>query len=70
MRAALLDEDKVYRFLIPWYCRNYPGTNEVYIEGVGTRIPGIEQARNEKLYKISELRTRQIVKEYRGHCEE
>jgi hypothetical protein len=70
MRYALLDSDKTYRFLIPWYCRNYPQTQEIYIEGVGTRIPGIEQARIEKLYKISELRTRQTIKEYRGQCGE
>ena len=70
MRYALMDEDKAYNYLIPWYCRNYPGTKEVYVEGVGTRIPGIEQARLEKLYKISELRTRQTVKEYKGQCSE
>lgn len=70
MRYLLLDEDKVHRFLIPWYCRNHPGTKEVYVEGVGTRIPGIDQAQLEKLYKISELRSRQTVKEYRGFCGE
>lgn len=70
MRFSLLDEEKVYRFLIPWYCRNYPGTREIYIEGVGTRIPGIAQAQLEQLYSISELRQRQTVKEYRGQCGE
>ena len=70
MRYVLLDEDKAHNFLIPWYCRNYPGTKEVYVEGVGTRIPGIAQARMEQLYKISELRQRQTVKEYQGACHE
>ena len=70
MRYVLLDEDKAHTYLIPWYCRNYPGTKEVYVEGVGTRIPGIAQARMEQLYTISELRTRQTVKEYRGECHE
>jgi hypothetical protein len=70
MRFLLLDEAKVYRFLIPWYCKNYPQTKEIYIEGVGTRIPGIDQARLEKVYKISDLRSRQTVKEFRGQCDE
>ncbi len=70
MRYAILDEQKVYQFLVPWLCRNHPGTKEIYIEGIGTRIPGIDQARNEQLYKISELRSRQTVKEYRGDCAE
>lgn len=70
MRYAILDDQKVYQFFIPWLCRNYPGTKEVYIEGVGTRIPGIDQARREQLYKISELRYRQTAKEYRGECAE
>jgi hypothetical protein len=70
MRYAIMDDDKAYNYLIPWYCRNYPGTKEVYVEAVGTRIPGIVQAQNEKLYKISELRSRQTVKEYKGQCDE
>lgn len=70
MRYAILDEQKVYHFFIPWLCRNHPGTKEIYIEGVGTRIPGIDQARRESLYKISELRYRQTVNQYRGECAE
>lgn len=70
MRYSILDEDKIHHFFIPWYCRNYPGTQEVYIEGVGTRIPSIAQARMEKLYKVSELRTLQTVKTYQGVCDE
>jgi hypothetical protein len=68
MRFTMMDPDKVYRFLIPWYCQHYPGTREIYIEGVGTRIPGIAQVQAENLNSASSLRERQTVKEYHGDC--